>query len=371
MKIRRRKFVQSVGALAGTAAASLIPGARLWASSPKRLLVIGGTDFVGPAVVEAGEIAGYRVTLFNRGITNPELFPQHEHIHGFRSIDEKDQGFSQLSGRVWDAAVDVWPSDPTMVSALAEALKDHIGHYLYISSCAVYKSFEQPGLTESSPVRELHGNGTPNYSDGKAESERRLSRIFGKKLTIVRPCSIDGYRNDGVNLQTWLTRIQRGGPQIVPGAGAEHVQIIDAKDVGRFVIHCIQRALYGVFNLTGESLLFRTFLDNCKSATGSDAEFVWIPEDFLREQDAHFERFFPLWLSNKGAQGFFQINGDKAINTGFKSRSFQETATDVLQWYRERDGKLPTGNGTAGHWLDPLSAEQEEEIIAQWKKLHR
>ena len=164
-----------------------------------------------------------------------------------------------------------------------------------------------------------------------------------------------------MNLQTWLTRIQTRGPHIAPGTGTEHVQIIDAKDVGRFVIHCIQWSLYGVFNLTGESLPFRAFLDACRSATGSDAEFVWIPEDFLHEQDPHFERFFPLWLSNKGPQGFFQINGDKAINLGLQRRSFQETAADVLQWYRERDGKLPTANGTAGHWLDPLSAEQEEK----------
>ncbi len=369
MNMRRREFVQKVGTLAGGAAASLVCGARLWAAPPKRLLVIGGTDFVGPAVVEAGVIAGYHVTLFNRGVTNPDLFPYLEHLRGFRSIDEKDQGLSELSGRVWDAAVDVWPSDPTMVGTLAEALKDRVGHYLYISSCAVYKSFENPGLTEEAPVREYHG-GVPNYSDGKAESERRLGRIFGQRLTIVRPCSIDGYRNDGANLQTWLTRIQTGGRHIAPGTGAEHVQIIDAKDVGRFVLQCIDRSLFGVFNLTGESLTFRVFLDACKSATGSDTEFIWMPEDFLREQESNFERFFPLWLSNKGAQGFFQISGEKALKTGFQRRSFQETATDVLQWYRERDGRLPTANGTAGHWLDPLSADRESEIIQRWKSLH-
>ena len=370
MKIRRREFVQQLGILAGATTASAISGARLWASPPKRLLVIGGTDFVGPAVVQAAEIAGYRVTLFNRGITNPELFPYHEHLHGFRSSDEKDQSLSQLSGRVWDAAVDVWPSDPTMVSTLAEVLKDRVGHYLYISSAAVYKSFEEPGLTEDSPVRELHGHRTPNYSDGKAESERRLARIFGERLTIVRPCSIDGYRNDGTNLQTWLTRIRTGGRHIAPGTGLERVQLIDAKDVGRFVIHCLQRSLFGVFNITGASVPFRAFLEDCKAATASDAEFLWIPEDFLREQDPHFERFFPLWMPSKGPQGFFQISGDKALKTGFERRPFQETAADVLQWYREREGKLPTANGTAGHWADPLPSEQEAEIIAKWKRLH-
>jgi len=319
--------------------------------------------------VEAAIIAGYRVTLFNRGVTNPELFPYVEHLHGFRSIEERDQGFSSLSGRTWDAAVDVWPSDPTMVGSLAEALKDRVGHYLYVSSCAVYKSFEKVGLTEDAAVREYHG-GVPDYSDGKAESERRLSRIFGQRLTIVRPCSIDGYRNDGFNLQTWLTRVQAGGQHVGPGTGTEHIQIIDAKDVGRFVVQCIERSLFGVFNVTGESMPFRAFLDACRSATSSDTEFVWIPEDFLREQDPDFYRFFPLWRSNTSSQGFFQISGDKALQTGWRRRPFQETAADVLQWYRERDGRLPTANGPAGHWMDPLPADREAEIIKRWKAPH-
>jgi nucleoside-diphosphate-sugar epimerase len=369
MKMKRRTFVRQLGTLAGSAAASLVYGARAWASPPKRLLVIGGTDFVGPAVVNAGVIAGHHVTLFNRGVTNPELFPYLEHLHGFRSIDEHDQGFSALSGRTWDAAVDVWPSDPTMVATLAQALKDRVGHYVYVSSCAVYKSFEQPGLTEDAPVREYHG-GTPNYADGKSESERRLGQILGQRLSIVRPCSIDGYRNDGANLQTWLTRVQTGGRHIAPGTGEERVQIIDAKDVGRFVIRCIDRALFGVFNVTGESLPFRAFLDACKTATGSDAELVWVPEDFLREQDPAFERFFPLWLSNKRDQGFFEISGSKALDAGLERRSFPETAADVLQWFRERDGKLPTANGTAGHWLDPFPANREAEILDRWRAHH-
>jgi len=372
MNMRRREFVLRGCAVAGGAAVSLFSGPGIRAAFPgKRLLVIGGTDFVGPAVVEAGLIAGFHVTIFNRGMTNPELFPYLEHLHGFRSIDERDQGFSALSGRTWDAAVDVWPSDPTMVETLAKALQDRVGHYLYVSSCAVYKSFERPGLTEDDPVREYHG-GVPDYNDGKAESERRLSRIFGQRLTIVRPCSIDGYRNDGANLQTWLTRVQTGGLRIGPGTGAERIQIIDATDVGRFVLQCIERQFFGAFNVTGESMTFRAFLDGCKSATGSNAEFVWIPEDFLREQDPGFERFFPLWLSqtNSHMQGFFQISGEKALRTGWKRRSFEETSADVLRWYRERDGKLPTANGPAGHWLDPLPAGREAEIIKRWKAIH-
>ncbi len=310
-------------------------------------------------------IAGHHVTLFNRGVSNPELFPHLEHLHGFRSIDEKDQGFSALSGRTWDAAIDVWPSDPTMVGSLAEFLRHQVGHYLYISSAAVYKSFQKPGMTEDAPVREFHG-GIPNYSDGKAESERRLTQIFGQRLTIVRPCSIDGYRNDGFNLQTWLTRVQAGGQHIGPGTGNERIQIMDPKDIGRFLMLCIQRSIFGVFNLAGESISFQSFLEGCKIATHSDSEFVWIPEEFLQKQDPDFQRFFPLWSSRTSPQGFFQISSDKALQTGWKCRPFQETALDVLEWYRERDAKVPAANGPVGHWSDPLSAEREAEIIRRW-----
>jgi len=368
MKVSRREFLAKGCVLAGGFAACNILGVSplLASSTGKRLLVIGGTDFVGPAVVEAGMIAGHHVTLFNRGITNPELFPHLEHLHGYRSKDPKDQGFAALQGRTWDAAIDVWPSDPVMVATMAENLKDQVGHYLYVSSCAVYSSFAPVGLNEDSPIRPFHG-GVPNYSDGKAESERRLHQIIGDRLTIVRPCSIDGYRNDGFNLQTWLTRVQVGGQHIGPGNGDDHIQIIDAKDVGRFLMLAIERSLFGVFNLTGESLTFRAFLEQCRSATNSDAEFVWMSEDFLRQQDPDFVRFFPLWMAHDAPQGFFQISGEKALKTGWKRRAFTETALDALEWYRERDARVPANAGPAGHWFDPLPPDREAEIIKRWK----
>ena len=353
----------------GLAASSALLGGRLHAApAVRRLLVIGGTDFVGPAVVEAGMVAGYRVSLFNRGVTNPGLFPFLEHLHGYRSVDTGDQNFTALAGRTWDAAVDVWPSDPTMVSSLAEFLKDRVGHYLYVSSCAVYDSFAEPGLAEDAPMREFHGSG-PAYNREKAESERRLQQILGQKLTIVRPGAIDGYRNDAVNLQTWLSRLQTGGPHIGPGTGGEHVQVVDAKDVGRFLMLAVEQSLFGAFNLTGESLTFQAFLGACKSATRSAAELVWVPWEFLQKQDPDYGRFFPLYVSpaSEGMAGFFRISSDKALRAGWKRRSFDETAADALEWYRERDARVPAANGPAGHWFDPLAADKEAEILGRWR----
>jgi len=362
-QVRRREFVKNVCSLA---CATFIYGRRLGATPRKRLLVIGGTDFVGPAVVEAGVIAGYQVALFNRGVTNPGLFPTLEHIRGYRSADAKDQGFSGLAGRTWDAAVDVWPSDPVMVQTMAEFLRGRVGHYLFVSSGAAYQNFGQPGINENDALRPFRA-GVPNYSDGKAESERRLNAIFGPKLTIVRPCSIDGYRNDGANLQTWLTRFQRGGSRIAPGTGKELTQFIDTKDVGRFLAHAIERSLLGAFNVVGEPEPFRDFIEACKSATDSSLELVSVPEDFLREQDADYARFFPFWQNRTLPEGFYQMNGAKARKTGWRCRAFSETAADTLQWYREREGMLPTANGNAGHWQDPLSETREAEIIRRWR----
>ncbi|HUL77813.1 MAG TPA: NAD-dependent epimerase/dehydratase family protein [Vicinamibacteria bacterium] len=356
----------------GAAASNLLLGGRLLASpAAKRLLVVGGTDFLGPAVVEAGMVAGFRVSLFNRGVTNPGSFPFLERLQGYRSVDASDQNFTALAGRTWDAAIDVWPSDPTMVSSLAEFLKDRVGHYLYVSSCAAYDGFARPGLTEEAPLRAFQGSG-PAYNREKAESERRLQQTLGRKLTIVRPGAIDGYRNDGANLQTWLTRVQTGGRHIGPGSGNEPIQVVDAKDVGRFLMLAIEQSLLGAFNLTGEASTFQAFLAGCRSATRSSAEFVWIPGEFLQKQDPDYGRFFPLWVSPTAQTmaGFFRISSEKAVRAGWRRRPFDETAADVLEWYRERDARLPTANGRAGHWSDPLGADKEAEIISQWKSLH-
>jgi 2'-hydroxyisoflavone reductase len=333
---------------------------------PKRILVLGGTLFLGPAVVEAATAEGHTVTLFNRGITHPELFPHLEKLRGFRSADADDQDLSAPARRHFDAVVDVWPNDPAIAASAAELLKDRTRHYLYVSSVAAYdsKEFARAGIEESAPMEVWNGPGR-KYNRGKAESERRLHAILGEKLTIVRPGPIKGSRDDTPDLLTWLVRAQSGGKHIGPGNGSDPVEMVDVKDVARFLMLAIDRALYGVFNLTGRSMTFREFLDACKAATRSDARFEWIPQEFLHqhqlETDAVLATFagnFPFWRPDPATRGLYQIRSDKAFSAGWRTRPFEETALDCLASFRSP--------GETSDWRDYLSPDQEKQVLDAW-----
>src|SRR5215475_6632887 len=180
ISLDRRDFVKHSALVAAASASSTLFSAwRLAGAQPKRILVLGGTFFLGPAVVEAALAEGHTVTLFNRGITNPDLFPHLEKLRGFRGSDGGDQDFSSLAGRHFDVAVDVWPNDPTTVAAAAEFLKERVRHYLFVSSVAAYdsKEFIRAGIEEKAPLEPWNGTGR-KYNRSKAESERRLHAIL-------------------------------------------------------------------------------------------------------------------------------------------------------------------------------------------------
>lgn len=338
-------------------------------ASPKRVLVLGGTDFLGPAVVDAALIAGHTITLFNRGITHPELFPQLEKLRGFRSPDLNDEDLSALLHRHWDVVIDVWPHDPSMAASAATLLKDRAAHYLYVSSIAAYdsKNFEKPGVEESATLQPWGRSGS-EYARGKAESERRLGNICGEKLTIVRPGPIKGLRDDTPDLLTWLRRAQVGGKHIAPGDGNSPVELVDVKDVARFLMLAVDRSIYGTFNLTGQSMTFREFLDKSKTATDSDVEFVWIPKDFLDQHHLDpdpllhtFAGNFPFWRPAGLQPGIYEVNSAKAFRAGWQTRAFEETASDCLATYR-------SGYGELFGWHDYLSPAKEREVLDAWMR---
>lgn len=349
---------------------ALVPGLSHGSITPKRILVIGGTVFLGPAIVQAALNAGHTVTLFNRGVTSPELFPHVEKLRGFRSSDASDQDLSALPHRHWDAVIDVWPHDPFMAASAAELLKDRTRHYLYVSSIAAYdsKDFEKPGVDESAPL-ELWTSDASEYSRGKAESERRLAAICGSRLTIVRPGPIKGFRDDTPDLLTWLLRAQIGGKHIAPGDGSSPVELVDVDDVARFLMLAISRSMYGTFNLTGKPMTFREFLAKCNAATGSDAAFVWIPKEFLDQHHLDPDPVlhihggnFPFWRPPGTDPGLYQVSSDKAFAAGWHTRPFEETAADCLATYRS---DFPT----LSNWQDYLSPTKENEVLDAW--MHR
>ncbi len=328
---------------------------------------MGGTNFLGPALVDALIADGHAVTLFNRGVTNPELFPHLAKLRGFRSTDPADQDLTSLAHRHFDVVVDVWPNEPQMVSSAATFLKDRAQHYLYVSSIGAYdhNEFSKPDvITETSPLEPWNASGRP-YNRNKAESERRLHEIVGDRLTIVRPTGIKGHRDDTPDLLTWLLRMQAGGEHIAPGDGHDLHQFVDVQDVARFLALAIARQLYGTFNLARKSMTFREYLEACNGATHSDATLTWIPQQFLHEHglesDAALHTFagnFPSWLPEPQYQSFYRVSSDKAFGAGWETRPFAETAFDCLSDYY------------LGHLIKPseyLSALKEKEVLDSWK----
>lgn len=366
--MNRRHFLRNSALLSAASACSSLLPTVAWANyAPKRILVLGGTFFLGPAVVDALVADGHTVTLFNRGVTNPGLFPHLEQLRGFRSAGANDQDLSALSHRRFDVIIDVWPNDPVVVASAAEFLHERAAHYLFVSSVAAYDSreFAKSTIREDAPMEPWNGSGR-TYNRNKAESERRLQRLIGDRLTIVRPGPIKGRRDDTPDLLTWLVRAQDGGQHIAPGDGHDPVELVDVKDVAHFLALAANRSLYGTYNVTGNSISFREFVDACKLATDSSANFIWIPEQFLREHgldsDVVLHTFagnFPFWRPDPSNQGLYRVSSEKAFQAGWRTRAFDETAFDCLNDYY------------SAHIMEPsafLSPAKEKEILSAWAK---
>jgi nucleoside-diphosphate-sugar epimerase len=370
--MNRRRFLRGAMAASGLSLIRFPAGRFAAASTPRKILILGGTSFLGPAVVRAAVVAGYEVTLFNRGITNPDLFPHLEKLRGLRSPTASEENWAAIGSRRWDVVIDVWPSDPALAETAALRLRDRADRYLYVSSIAAYRrsGFAHPGLTEDAPTNPWDPAISP-YDRGKAESERRLQALLGVRLTVVRPGPIKGERDDTPNLLAWLRRCQAGGSHIGPGDGGEHVQIVDVHDVARFLILAIERPLSGTYNLTGAPMTFRDFVGRCNAAMRTRAEFAWIPRDFLHANgldpapwdDPKVPSYlgkFPFWHPEPERVGVFQISSRKAFDAGWTQRAFTETALDYL-W--SIDSQEP-----GSQWTDELAPDVEASVLARWAR---
>jgi 2'-hydroxyisoflavone reductase len=352
----RRAFLRLAGA---SALAAPLAGCSLTgeATRPQRLLVLGGTNFVGPAVVERALQRGHEVTLFNRGLTRPDLFPQLEALRGERAVGGGD--LSALAGtRRWDAVIDVWPEQSALVDATARMLSDRVDYAFFVSSIAVYTDFSRPGLSEASAV---HRDDPGWYGGEKVLAEQALARAFPGRAGVARCHAILGPRDDGTAYPYWLRRLARPQPVIAPGAGDDPVQFVDVRDVARWIVDCVEHRRDGVHNLTGpaEPHSFRTFLEGTRDALARGAELVWMDADWLRGQGVRSFEDMPLWAPLDEDAGFQQIRSDKALAAGLQLRALSETARDGWRWLESPafDG-LATGQG--------LPREREAELLAAW-----
>ena len=339
-----------------------------------RLLVLGGTKFLGRAAVEAALERGHEVTLFNRGETNPDLFPKAEKLRG-----DRDGDLSALEGREWDAVIDPSGFVPRVVRASAELLRAS-GHYLFVSSGSVYAEPYTPGYDESAYAEMLthlpllergEETGTvpfpvqledpdseevlEDYGALKAACEDVVREAFPEAHTNVRAGLIVGPHDGSGRFTYWPLRIAAGGEALAPAPPERLVQFIDVRDLGAWLVTACEKRVTGTFNVTGEPVELADVLAACPG----DAKVVWVEEEFLLEQGVGPWMELPLWVP-RSEEAFLQMSVAKAMAAGLRLRPLEETARDTLAWARETGAQLVTETqyGTAG--LDPA---REAELL--------
>ncbi len=359
--MRRRSFLGATLGTLVTPIAGCASSVRR-AAVNKTILVLGGTNYVGPAIVERATARGHEVTLFNRGITRPHLFPELEKLRGDRRLDGSD--LAALAGaRRWDAVIDVWPAESGLVEQTARLLADRTDYYFFCSSIAVYTDFGRAGLDETSPT---HDNDPGWYGGEKALAEGIVERTYPGAFGVSRCHAILGPRDDGASFHYWLRRLALNDDVLAPGSGGDPVQYVDVRDVARWIIDCVERRRLGTHNLCGpvEPRTMRSFLEGSRNAIGSRARLVWVDADFLRaEQGVASFSDMPLWAPLDEDAGFYQIDGGRAVAAGLKYRPLAETARDAWRWYQShffRETVFPlAGLG--------LSRDRELEVLAAWR----
>ena len=343
------------------------------AATPLRILILGGTGFIGPHQVRYAVSRGHRVTLFNRGRTNPGLFKDLDGLDERLGDRAPNPGnYDALTTGEWDVVIDNPTTRPRWVREAAAAVKGRAGHYVFISTISVYAKNDSPGADEAAA---LATTTTPDVEDGpafpplygplKALAEREAQQAFPGRATIIRPGLIVGVGDPSDRFTYWPVRIARGGHVLAPPAN-DPVQLIDARDLGEWVIRCCERKVYGVFNVTGPAARFtvQQMLEGTRAALDAKATFTHATSAFLAAQQPPVQGWsdLPVWISPQGdTAGFTQRSIAKALGQGLTFRPFADTVKETMAFYQqqteERKAQLRAG----------LSAEREAQVLAAWQ----
>lgn len=324
-----------------------------------RILILGGTVFVGRHLVEAAQARGHQVTLFNRGQHNADLFPQMEKLRGDRDGD----GLDALAGRSWDAVLDTCGYVPRIVRQSAELLSGAVSRYVFVSSISVYADTSRPGVNENSPVGTLDDETTEEivgdtYGPLKALCEQVVQSVYPEGALIIRPGFIVGPHDPTDRFTYWPHRVAQGEDVLAPGRPDQPVQIIDARDLAEWTIRLLEQGAVGVYNATGPDypLTLGEVLQTCKAVSGSDARFVWAGDEFLEENGADTFNLLPFYIPEaSGANGIMAASIAKAVAAGLTFRPLADTINDTLTWDNARPADLPRRVG--------ISRERERELL--------
>ncbi|HSL27630.1 MAG TPA: NAD-dependent epimerase/dehydratase family protein [Anaerolineales bacterium] len=327
-----------------------------------RILIIGGTVFLGRHLVESALARSHEVTIFHRGKSNPGLFPQVETILGDREKDIEKLG---EAGQIWDAVIDTSGYFPRIVRLSAQVLEPNVSRYVFISSISVYQDFSKVGINESDPVAEIQDETIETitgetYGALKALCEEAVRDIYGmERSLIIRPGLIVGPHDPTDRFTYWPVRVARGGDVLVPDQPQAPVQIIDARDLAEWTIRMIEQHGSGTYNATGPDyeLTLGSLLEVSKQVSGSDARFRWADVDFLNQNKIAPWSDMPVWVpDDEESAGFSRVDVSRAVQAGLTFRPLEETVRDTLEWAQSRPADRK--------WEAGLTPERETEVLA-------
>lgn len=338
-------------------------------SSPLDILVLGGTGFIGPHMVREALRRGHSVTLFNRGKTNDDLFPDLETI-----IGDRNNGLDGLKGRQWDVVIDNSGYVPRHVRDSAKLLAPNVHQYLFISTVAVYADFTRD-QDESAMVATIADESTEQvtretYGALKALCETAVEEEIGEqRMTVLRPTYICGPGDHTDRFTWWPVRSARGGEMLWPGRPADPIQIIDVRDLANFTIDCVEQETLGVYNLATVEGRYSMgdLLADCQAVNATEVDDIWISESFAatvgEALPARNQGAFPIWRPQQGpdASGG-QFIASAARQAGLHNRPVRETIRDVMSWWETLPAER-TGTPRAG-----IPPDLEAEFIARWKR---
>ena len=341
-----------------------------------KILILGGTGFIGPHMVHEALRRGHEISLFNRGRTNRTLFPGLELLVG-----DRNNQLDALKGRRWDAVVDNSGYVPRHVAASAQLLSSAVSHYIYVSSVSAYAAMsgnltaadyhdvDVPNLEYESPLVTMPDETveevtSETYGPLKVLCERAATEAMGEdRITILRPTWVAGPGYNSDRFTYWPVRVSRGGEMLVPGSPADRIQIVDVRDMANFVVDSLEQRITGIYNMVNPPGTYSMgqFMADCQPLVANAASLTWVDLPFIEANGLYASGQLPIWAPVSGdTRSDAIVNGDRSFAKGMKTRPERETIRDILQWWptlsEERRSNIRAG----------MSAEREAEMLAAW-----